>query len=97
MENNKNVKISRETNDLQRKIRKTLEKKNYKRKFHRTNCYVGDVHLNSTTEYFMKGYLTFEIERDLERKVIKTIMHVYLPYNDEIHKNIKLEDILILA
>ena len=51
------------------------------------------MHLNYITEYFIKGNLVFEIERDLSNSTITTRLH----YNGKEHKEIRLVDILDLA
>lgn len=85
--------ITQETNDLLRKIRKELRNKGYKEQKSRTNRFIGTMHLNYITEYFIKGNLVFEIERDLSNNTITTRLH----YNGKEHKEIRLADILSLA
>ena len=48
---------------------------------------------HEVTEYFIKGNLVFEIERDLTRSVITTRLH----YNGKEHKEIMLADVINLA
>ena len=84
--------ITNEVNELLKQVRKELRNKGYKESKSRTNRYIGTIHLNYITEYFIKGNLIFEIERDLTRSVITTRLH----YKGE-HKEIRLADILSLA
>ena len=77
--------ITNEVNELLKQVK--MEKKS------RTNRYIGTIHLNYITEYFIKGNLIFEIEKDLTRNVITTQLH----YNGKEHKKIRLADILSLA
>ena len=84
--------ITHEVNGLLRQVRKELRNKGYKESKSRTNRYIGTMHLSFITEYFIKGNLVFEIERDLTRSVIITRLH----YKGE-HKEIRLADILNLA
>ena len=79
-------------NELLKQVRKELRNKGYKESKSRTNRHIGTMHLNYMTEYFIKGNLVFEIERDLTQSVITTRLH----YNEE-HKEIRLADILSLA
>ena len=85
--------ITHEVNGLLRQVRKELRNKGYKESKSRTNRYIGTMHLNYMTEYFIKGNLVFEIERDLTQSVITTQLH----YNGKEHKEIRLVDILDLA
>ena len=84
--------ITQEVNKLLRQVRKGLRDKGYKESKSRTNRYIGTMHLSFITEYFIKGNLVFEIERDLTQSVITTRLH----YKGE-HKEIRLADILSLA
>lgn len=85
--------ITHEVNDLLKQVRKELRNKGYKESKSRTNRYIGAIHLNYTTEYFIKGNLVFEIERDFIHNIITTQLH----YNRQEHKEIRLADILSLA
>ena len=85
--------ITHEVNGLLRQVRKELKNKGYKKSTSRTNRYIGTIHLSFITEYFIKGNLVFEIERDLTRNVITTRLH----YNGKEHKEIRLADTLSLA
>ena len=85
--------ITQEVNELLKQVRKGLRNKGYKESKSRTNRYIGTMHLNYMTEYFIKGNLVFEVERDLTRSVITTRLH----YNGKEHKEIRLADILSLA
>ena len=88
-----NLNITHEVNGLLRQVRKELKNKGYKKSTSRTNRYIGTIHLSFITEYFIKGNLVFEIEKDLTRNVITTRLH----YNGKEHKEIRLVDILDLA
>ena len=85
--------ITNEVNELLKQVKKGLRNKGYMEKKSRTNRYIGTIHLNYITEYFIKGNLIFEIEKDLTRNTITTQLH----YNGEEHKKIRLADILSLA
>ena len=85
--------ITREVNELLRQVRKELRNKGYKESKSRTNRHIGTMHWNYITEYFIKGNLIFEIEKDLTRNVITTQLH----YNGKEHKEIRLADVLSLA
>lgn len=85
--------ITHEINKLLKDIRKELRDKGYKESKSRTNRHIGTMHWNYITEYFIKGNLVFEIERDLTRNVITTQLH----YNGKEHKEVRLADILSLA
>ena len=85
--------ITNEVNELLKQVKKGLRNKGYIEKKSRTNRYIGTIHLNYITEYFIKGNLIFEIEKDLTRNVITTQLH----YNGKEHKEIRLADILSLA
>lgn len=85
--------ITQEVNKLLKDIRKELKNKGYNKSTSRTNRYIGTMHLNYITEYFIKGNLVFEIERDLSNSTITTRLH----YNGKEHKEIRLADILSLA
>ena len=85
--------ITQEANKLLRQVRKGLRNKGYKESKSRTNRHIGTMHWNYITEYFIKGNLVFEIERDLTRNVITTQLH----YNGKEHKKIRLADVLSLA
>ena len=84
-----NLTITHEVNGLLRQVRKELRNKGYKESKSRINRY----HLSFIFEYFIKGNLVFEIERDLTRNVITTQLH----YNGKEHKEIRLADVLSLA
>ena len=88
-----NLTITNEVNELLKQVRKELRNKGYMEKKSRTNRYIGTIHLNYITEYFIKGNLIFEIEKDLTRNIITTQLH----YNGKEHKEIRLADILSLA
>ena len=85
--------ITNEVNELLKQVKKGLRNKGYMEKKSRTNRYIGTIHLNYITEYFIKGNLIFEIEKDLTRSVITTRLH----YNGKEHKEIRLADVLSLA
>ena len=85
--------ITNEVNELLKQVKKGLRNKGYMEKKSRTNRYIGTMHLNYITEYFIKGNLIFEIEKDLEHSTITTRLH----YNGKEHKEIRLADILSLA
>lgn len=88
--------ITHEVNGLLKQVKKGLRNKGYMEKKSRTNRYIGTMHLNYITEYFIKGNLIFEIEKDLTRNVITTQLH-YNGTNGKEHKEIRLADILSLA
>lgn len=88
--------ITHEVNELLKQVKKGLRNKGYMEKKSRTNRYIGTIHLNYITEYFIKGNLIFEIEKDLTRNVITTQLH-YNGTNGKEHKEIRLADILSLA
>lgn len=88
--------ITQETNDLLRKVRKELKNKGYSKSTSRTNRYIGTMHLNYTTEYFIKGNLLFEIEKELNNNTITTRLF-YNGTNGKEIKEIRLVDILDLA
>ena len=85
--------ITNEVNELLKQVKKGLRNKGYIEKKSRTNRYIGTIHLHYITEYFIKGNLIFEIEKDLTRNVITTQLY----YNGKEHKEIRLADILSLA
>lgn len=85
--------ITQEVNKLLKDIRKELKNKGYNKSTSRTNRYIGTMHLNYITEYFIKGNLVFEIERDLSNSTITTRLH----YNGKEHKEIMLADVINLA
>ena len=85
--------ITEDVNDFLRQVRKGLRNKGYNESKSRTNRYIGTMHLNYKTEYFIKGNLVFEIERDLTHNTITTRLH----YNGKEHKEIRLADVLSLA
>ena len=85
--------ITHEVNELLKQVRKELRNKGYNESKSRTNRYIGTIHLNYMTEYFIKGNLVFEIERDLTQSVITTRLH----YDGKEHKEIRLADIINLA
>lgn len=64
--------ITHEVNELLKQVRKELRNKGYTESKSRTNRYIGTMHLNYITEYFIKGNLVFEIEKDLEHNTIIT-------------------------
>lgn len=74
--------ICKETNEQQKEIRKVLQEKGYVRKCERHNLYIGAIHINTMTEYFIKGNTIFEIERDLENNSVSATLHYY-PKNGE--------------
>ena len=88
-----NLTITHEVNELLKQVRKELRNKGYTESKSRTNRYIGTMHLSYITEYFIKGNLVFEIERDLTRNVITTQLH----YNRKEHKEIRLADVINLA
>ena len=88
--------ITQGVNELLKQVRKELRNKGYKESKSRTNRYIGTMHLNYITEYFIKGNLVFEIERDLENNTITTRLH-YNGKNGEEHKEIMLADVVNLA
>lgn len=85
--------ITHEVNELLKQVRKELRNKGYTESKSRTNRYIGTMHLNYITEYFIKGNLVFELERDLEHNTITTRLH----YNGKEHKEIMLADVVNLA
>ena len=85
--------ITHEVNELLKQVRKELRNKGYKESKSRTNRHIGTMHWNYITEYFIKGNLVFEIEKDLNNSTITTRLH----YNGKEHKEIRLVDILSLA
>ena len=85
--------ITHEVNELLKQVRKELRNKGYKESKSRTNRHIGTMHLNYITEYFIKGNLVFEIEKDLSNSTITTRLH----YNGKEHKEIRLADILSLT
>ena len=85
--------ITHEVNELLKQVRKELRNKGYKESKSRTNRYIGTIHLDYITEYFIKGNLVFEIERDLSNSTITTRLH----YNGKEHKEIMLADVINLA
>ena len=85
--------ITHEVKELLKQVRKELRNKGYKESKSRTNRYIGTIHLDYITEYFIKGNLVFEIERDLSNSTITTRLH----YNGKEHKEIRLADVLNLA
>lgn len=89
--------ICKETNELQKEVRRILKEKGYIRKASRTNRYIGAIHFNSMTEYFIKGNLIFEVERDLENGVVSAMLHYYNTNGEKEHKNVRLADIKDLA
>lgn len=88
--------ITQEVNKLLKQVRKGLRNKGYKESKSRTNRYIGTMRLNYITEYFIKGNLLFEIERDLEHNIITTRLH-YNGTTGEEHKEIMLADVINLA
>ena len=84
--------ITNEAIELLKQVRKGLREKGYKKSMSRTNRDIGTIHLSFMNEYFIKGNLVFEIEKDLSRNVIITRLH----YKGE-HKEIRLADVLSLA
>lgn len=89
--------ICKETNDLQKEIRKNLQKKGYTRKMERHNFFIGSIHINTATEYFIKENMLFEVERDLERGVVSAVLHYYPKNGKEERKNIPLAEVIGLA
>ena len=85
--------ITHEVNEFLKQVRKGLRNKGYKESKSRTNRYIGTMHLNYITEYFIKGNLVFEIERDLSNSTITTRLH----YNGKEHKEMMLADVINLA
>lgn len=83
-------------NKLLRDIRKELKNKGYQVKKSRTNTHIGTIPINYTTEYFIKGNMIFEIERDLNDDTIRTWLHYY-GINGKEDMAIKLTDVLNLA
>lgn len=89
--------ITQEVNKLLKQVRKELRNKGYKESKSRTNRYIGPtMHLNYITEYFIKGNLLFEIERDLEHNIITTRLH-YNGTNGKETEKIMLADVINLA
>lgn len=88
--------ITNEVNELLKQVKKGLRNKGYIEKKSRTNRYIGTIHLNYITEYFIKGNLIFEIEKDLSNNTITTQLH-YNGTNGKEHKGIRLADVLSLA
>lgn len=89
--------ICKETNELQKEIRRVLKKKGYTRKFERHNFFSGSIHFNTATEYFIKGNTLFEIERDLEQNMISAVLHYYPKNGEKERRNIPLAEVLKLA
>ena len=85
--------ITQEVNEFLKQVRKELRNKGYNENKSRANRYIGTMHLNYMTEYFIKGNLVFEIERDLSNSTITTRLH----YNGKEHKEIRLADVINLA
>ena len=85
--------ITHEVNEFLKQVRNELRNKGYNESKSRTNRYIGTMHLNYITEYFIKGNLVFEIERDLSNSTITTRLH----YNGKEHKEIRLADVISLA
>ena len=88
--------ITHEVNELLKQVRKELRNKGYKRSTSRCNRYIGSLHLNYTTEFFIKGSLLFEIEKDLDNNTITATLY-YNGKNGREEREIRLEDITSLA
>ena len=84
--------ITEEVNNLLKKVRKALKEKGYKKSISRTNRHIGTIHFNLITEYYIKGNMVFEFERDLNENTIRTFLH----YNDHIEE-FSLADVLTVA
>lgn len=84
--------ITEEVNDFLKKIRKALKEKGYKKSISRTNRHIGAMYFNLITEYYIKGNMVFEFERDLNENTIRTFLH----YNGHIEE-FRLADVLNLA
>ena len=87
-----NLTITHEANELLKQVRKGLRNKGYKESKRRINRYIGTIHLSFIIEYFIKGNLVIEIERDLSRNVIITRLY----HNGKEHE-VMLADIVDLA
>jgi uncharacterized protein (UPF0297 family) len=84
--------ITEEVNNLLKKVRKALKEKGYKKSISRTNRHIGTMHYNLITEYYIKGNMVFEFERDLNENIIRTFLH----YNGHIEE-FNLADVLNVA
>ena len=84
--------ITEEVNELLKKVRKALKEKGYKKSISRTNRHIGSMHFNLITEYYIKGNMVFEFERDLNENTIRTFLH----YNYHIEE-FNLADVLTIA
>lgn len=87
-----NLTITHEVNELLKQVRADLKNKGYKRSMSRCNR----LHLNYITEFFIKGSLLFEIEKDLNNSTITAILY-YNGKNGREEREIRLEDITSLA
>lgn len=88
--------ITHEVNELLKQVRADLKNKGYKRNTSRCNRYIGSLHLNYITEFFIKGSLLFEIEKDLNNNTITATLY-YNGKNGREEREIRLTDILSLA
>ena len=88
--------LTDEVKEFLKTIKKELRAKNYVEKTSRVNTRIGAMHFNYVYEYFIKGSLMFEIEKDLNKNTISAKMH-YKDANVKELKNIRLADILDLA
>ena len=84
--------ITEEVNDFIKKVRKALKEKGYKKSISRTNRHIGTIHYNLITEYYIKGNMVFEFERDLNENIIRTFLY----YNGHIEE-FNLADVLSVA
>lgn len=80
--------ITKEVNELIRKIRKELRANDFIEHKSRTNRYIGSMHLNYWNEFYGKNHVIFEIERDLNESTVKCRF-----YYKEVEKEIRLADI----
>ena len=55
--------ITSEVNELLKQVKKGLRNKGYMEKKSRTNRYIGTMHLNYITEYFIKGNLYLKLKK----------------------------------
>lgn len=88
--------ITQEVNQLLKDIRADLKNKGYKKSTSRCNRHIGSLHLNYVTEYFIKGNLLFEIEKDLNNSTITATLY-YNGKNGKEEREIRLADITSLA
>ena len=88
--------ITEEVNDFIKEVRKALKEKGYKKSISRTNRHIGTIHFNLIIEYYIKGNMVFEFDRDLNENTIRTFLH-YNGNNREEFKELRLADVLTVA